>query len=111
MTAPGELSSLKNEVAELWKRFKSEEPSSSVRHDDPQRQALVAQIKALDVKQKELMVARDSLRHELVVERARIAGRKPGLRGLGLVVGVLIGIAAAIAVMPSVAEFTLTLSN
>lgn len=108
MTAPGELSSLKKEVAELWKRFKAEEPGS-VGHDDPARKALVEQIKALDVKQKELMVKRDSLRHELEVERARTTGRAPGFRALGLILGVLIGTALAIAAMPGVADFTVVL--
>ncbi|MBL8911110.1 MAG: hypothetical protein JNM17_10495 [Archangium sp.] len=110
MTAPGELSSLKNEVAELWRRFKSEEPASAGQ-DDPARKALVEQIKTLDVKQKELMVKRDSLRHELEVERARIAGRAPGFRALGLILGVLVGVACAIGAMPSVAEFTIALSK
>lgn len=110
MTAPGELSSLKNEVAELWKRFKTEEPASAG-HDDPARKVLVDQIKALDVKQKELLVKRDSLRHEVEVERARLAARAPGLRALGILLGVLIGVATAIAAMPGVADFTVTLTG
>lgn len=108
MTAPGELSSLKSEVAELWKRFKAEEPSSST-HDDPARQALVADIKALDVKQKELMVRRDALRHELERERARVAGRAPGWRALGFIIGVSLGVLAVFAVTPEVAALTVRL--
>jgi hypothetical protein len=103
MTTPAELSSLKSEVAALWKRFKKDEPP---RLEDPARKTLVEQIRALDVKQKELLVRRDALRHEVEVERARVAGRKPVLRGIGLLAGLVVGVPTAIALAPALAEWT-----
>ncbi|MFT3711001.1 MAG: hypothetical protein QM817_25525 [Archangium sp.] len=105
MTSPAELSNLKSEVAELWKRFKKDEPRPSVL-EDPMRKALVDQIKALDVKQKELMVKRDALRHEVEVLRSSSARTRPVRRGVGLALGVILGIAVAISAAPALAEFS-----
>jgi hypothetical protein len=94
MTSPADLSSLKQEVADLWRRFKTEEPSNRPEHD-PLRQQLVEKTRTLDLRQKELMVRRDALRHELELEHARTSGRLPVFRGLGLFVGLLVGAVVA----------------
>jgi ferric-dicitrate binding protein FerR (iron transport regulator) len=108
MTSPAELSSLKSEVAELWKRFKKDEPRSGT-SEDPARKALVEQIKALDVRQKELMVRRDAMRHELEVLRARSAGRRRVARQVGFLVGIALGVLSALAAAPALADFTVRL--
>lgn len=94
MTSPADLSTLKQEVAELWRRFKTEEPAARP-GNDPVRQALVEKTRALDLEQKELMVRRDALRHEVELVRARAGSRLPIFRGLGLVVGLAVATVAA----------------
>ncbi|MFO0595908.1 MAG: hypothetical protein U0228_11400 [Myxococcaceae bacterium] len=90
MTTPAELSHLKNEVAELWKRFKKDEPTKKPA-DDPERTKLTAEVRALDVRSRELMTRRDALRMELDHERRKYASRLPVVRGVGLVFGVAAG--------------------
>lgn len=104
MTRTDELTQLRQEVAELWRRFRKEEPSAPSR--DPERASLMATLKAFDVKQKELMTRRDALRAEQELERARASSVVPVLRGLGLVVGVAAGAALALGVVEDVAAWT-----
>lgn len=108
MTSPAELSSLKQQVAELWRRFKTEDQSTP--SDDPQRRALAEQTRTLDLKQKELMLRRDALRHELELERARQAGRAPLFKTFGFLLGLGVGVAGVCLGLDDFAAATLGLS-
>ena len=101
-----ELSSLKQEVAELWSRYRKDEP---VPGDEAERQSLGAQLRALEVKQRELVDRRSALRSAVEAERRRVSAFAPVLQLCGAVVGVVITALAVGPVLPLVADWSLSL--
>ena len=101
-----ELSSLKQEVAELWSRYRKDEP---VPGDEVERQTVGAQLRALEVKQRALVDRRSSLRSALEAERRRVSAFAPVLQWCGAVVGVVVSALALGAVLPVVADWSLSL--
>lgn len=86
MTSPAEVSHLKEEVAELWRRFKSgpAEPNTA---DEPHRQALLDETRRLDVRHRELMRRRDELDHARRLTLASTDARRMAFALLGLLLG------------------------
>jgi|GEM_PF-4012651 hypothetical protein len=83
-----ELSSLKQEVAELWSRFRKEE---AVTGGDTERQALAEQARALETKRRLLAERRAALKERFDTERRRASRFVPVVMGLGGVVGLVVG--------------------
>jgi hypothetical protein len=102
-----ELSSLKQEVAELWSRFRKDEQSSG---SDEERRALSEQVRALEVKQRVLADRRAVLREVVEVERRRLSRFVPVLQGLGMLGGLIGGALALSAFVPEVADWSLVLA-
>ncbi len=102
-----ELSSLKQEVAELWSRYRKDEPLPG---DEPERQTLGAQRRALEVKHRELVDRRAALRSAVEAERRRVSAFAPVLQSCGAVVGVVVTALALSAVLPAVADWSLSLA-
>lgn len=101
-----ELSSLKQEVAELWSRYRKDEPGPG---DESERQTVGAQLRALEVKQRALVDRRSSLRSALEAERRRVSAFAPVLQWCGAVVGVVVSALALGAALPAVADWSLSL--
>ncbi|MDP1917525.1 MAG: hypothetical protein Q8L14_14890 [Myxococcales bacterium] len=101
-----ELSSLKQEVAELWSRYRKDEP---VPGDEVEKQSLGVQLRALEVKHREWVDRRSVLRSALEAERRRVSVFAPVLQVCGAVVGVLVSALAIGAVLPAVADWSLSL--
>lgn len=101
-----ELSSLKQEVAELWSRYRKDEPMPG---DEGERQSLGAQLRALEVKHRELVDRRSALRSAVEAERRRVSAFAPVLQTCGAVVGVVVTALALGVVLPTVADWSLSL--
>lgn len=101
-----ELSSLKQEVAELWSRYRNDEP---VPGDEAERQSLGAQLRALEVKNRELVDRRAALRSAVEAERRRVSAFAPVLQVCGATVGVVVTALALGVVLPTVADWSLSL--
>ncbi|MDP3500941.1 MAG: hypothetical protein Q8S33_11430 [Myxococcales bacterium] len=103
-----ELSSLKQEVAELWSRYRKDEP---VPGDEVERQRLGAQLRALEVKHRELIDRRSALRSGIEAERRRVSAFVPVLQMGGAVVGVVVSLLTLGVVLPTVADWSLSLGT
>ncbi len=92
MTA--ELSQLKQEVAELWTRYRKDEP---VPVDDEGRKALSELNRSLEAQRRALSDRSSLLRTELLVQRRRASRLSPVVRVIGGLIGsavtaVLVGV-------------------
>jgi hypothetical protein len=103
-----ELSSLKQEVAELWSRYRKEEPLPG---DDAERQQWSSQLRALEVKQRALADRRALLRSAIEAERRRVSVFAPILLAGGGVVGLFIVALGVGLVLPMVADWSASLST
>lgn len=101
-----ELSSLEQEVAELWSRYRQAEPSPD---DAVEKHALGAQVRALETKQRSLAERRLACRSALEAERRRVSAFAPILLVCGALVGLVVTALAVAAVLPTVATWSLTL--
>lgn len=101
-----ELKELKQEVADLWVRFRKEEPV--VVEDEPRR-TLSQQAKALEARRRELSERRVSLRSQLDVARRRTSRLAPVARFFGGLVGVVVTSALVLPLVPELAAETLSL--
>jgi hypothetical protein len=109
MTSPADVSSLKHEVAELWRRFKTDpEPPNA---PDPRRQALLDSTRALDAKHKALSARRDAIKSATRLARAGDDSRRVAFTALGFVVGVGLGSAALALGLDTLANLTCELSQ
>ena len=95
-----ELSQLKQEVAELWTRFRNDEPAPG---DDDARRALAAQNRNLEATRRVLVERRTTLRNELDVFRRRASRLAPAVRVFGGLMGVLLAGAFLGTVLPDLA--------
>ena len=104
MTA--ELSELKQEVAELWARYRKEEPKQV---GDESHKALAELNRALEKKRRALSDRSAALRHELDVHRRKASRLSPVVRVLGGIIGS--GLTAAIigSVLPELSEHSIDL--
>ena len=105
MTA--EISQLKQEVAELWTRYRKELPHSA---DDECRGRLAEQNRALEAKRRTLSERSAALRARLELQRLRASRLAPVVRVVG---GVLGGVLTAVAIstmLPQLAAFSIELS-
>ncbi len=103
-----ELSSLKQEVAELWSRYRKEEPLPG---DDAERQQWSSQLRALEVKQRALADRRALLRSTIEAERRRVSAFAPILHAGGGVVGLFIAALGVGLVLPTVTDWSASLST
>ena len=102
-----ELSSLKQEVAELWSRFRKEEQSQG---NSAERMELSERARAFEVKQRVLADRRTVLREVLETERRRLSRFVPVIHGFGVVVGLVAGGLGVAMVVPDVATWSLDLA-
>lgn len=102
-----ELTDLKQEVAELWAKYRKEEPR--VVEDDSRRE-LAALNRALETKRRALSDRSASLRSELETHRRRASRLSPVVRVFGGMIGAALGSALVIVMLPEVAEATLGFS-
>lgn len=105
MTSPADVSGLKHEVAELWRRFKSE-PADPRADADPQRQALLDATRLLDAKQKALAAQRDALEAALKLARGSNHVRRTAFAALGMLFGAGLGAGALALVFEPLAALT-----
>lgn len=103
-----ELSQLKQEVAELWTRFRKDEPSPV---DDEGRRALAELNRTLEAKRRSLADRRTILRHELEVLRRRASRLAPAVRVLGGLLGVALAAVGVHPALPEVARLSLDLAS
>ena len=98
-----ELSQLKQEVAELWTRFRKDEPAPG---DDEVRRALAAQNRSLEATRRVLVERRTTLRHELDVFRRRASRLAPAVRVFGGLAGVTLAGLVLATVLPDLAALS-----
>ena len=103
-----ELSSLKQEVATLWSRYRKEEPLPG---DETERQQWSSQLRALEGKQRALADRRALLRSAIEAERRRVSAFAPILQAGGGVVGLFIAALGVGLVLPMVADWSASLST
>ena len=96
-----ELTELKAEVAELWAKYRKEEPR--VLEDDARRE-LAALNRTLETKRKALADRSASLRLELEAHRRRASRLSPVVRVFGGLIGATIGSVIVITMVAEVAE-------
>lgn len=102
-----ELSQLKQEVAELWTRFRKDEPAPA---DDEGRRALAELNRTLEGKRRSLADRRTTLRHELELLRRRASRLAPAVRVLGGLLGVALAAVGLRPALPEVARLSLDLT-
>lgn len=101
-----ELNALKHEVAELWTRFRKEEPRVV---DDEGRRALSEQTRSLELKRRHLADRRSVLRLQLEVARRRRSRIAPAVHFFGALAGLVVTFVAVLPFVPDVAELSLLL--
>lgn len=106
MSSPAELSTLQQEVAELWRRFKSGRPTAEV---DPERQALLERTRSLTEQQQALAKRRDTLENELRRARGADSSRRVAVSMLGALWGVVLASLAGIIAIEAIALATIDL--
>jgi CBS domain-containing protein len=102
-----ELSQLKQEVAELWTRFRKDEPAPG---DDDARRALATHNRNLEATRRVLVERRTTLRHELDVFRRRASRLAPVVRVFGGLIGVTLAGALVGATLLELAGFSVELT-
>ncbi len=105
---PPELSTLKQEVAELWSRYRSTEPPLG--GDDAERLLLKEKTRLFEATRRLLAERRTSLRERLEVEGRRRSRFLPLVQGLGVVLGLGLGALGVAEVVPEVAAWSVGLS-
>lgn len=103
-----ELSSLKQEVAELWSRYRKDEPLPD---DEVERPRLSEQVRALELKQRALADRRSVLRSAIEAERRRLSAFAPILQGCGAVCGVVVTALCVGVLLPTFADSSLSLTT
>jgi hypothetical protein len=106
MTA--ELSQLKQEVAELWARYRKDTPLAA---DDEGRRVLAEQNRTLETKRRALSDRSATLRHELEVHRRRASRFSPVVRVFGGLIGSVATAGLLVLVLPAVAERSVGLTT
>lgn len=106
MSSPADIPTLQHEVAELWRRFKSEQPTAGV---DPERQTLLERTRALNEKQQALARRRDLLQSELSRARAGDSNRRVVVTALGALCGVVVASIAGSVTIEAIAVATIDL--
>lgn len=106
MTA--ELSQLKQEVAELWARYRKDAPLAV---DDEGRRVLAEQNRTLEAKRRALSDRSAALRHELDVHRRRASRLSPVVRVFGGLIGSVVTAGLLVFVLPEVAERSVWLTK
>lgn len=105
MTA--EISQLKQEVAELWTKYRKDLPHSA---DDETRSRLAEQNRALETKRRTLSERSSTLRTLLEQQRRQASRLAPVVRVAGGLLGGLVTSAALATLITQLAEFTTELS-
>ena len=103
-----ELTELKAEVAELWAKYRKEEPR--VLEDDSRRE-LATLNRTLETKRKALSDRSASLRSELDAHRRRASRLSPVVRVFGGIIGAAISSAIVITMAPEIADHSLDFSG
>ena len=106
MTA--EISQLKQEVAELWNRYRKEQPRFV---DDESRSRLAEQNRTLEAKRRSLSERSAGLRTQLERQRQQASQLAPVVRVAGGLLGGLLTAAALSTMLPQLAEFSTALSR
>lgn len=101
-----ELNALKHEVAELWTRFRKEEPKVV---DDEARRALSEKTKSLELKRRHLADRRAVLKQQLDVARRRRSRIAPVVHFFGGLAGLVVTFLAVLPFVPQFAELSLLL--
>ena len=105
MTA--EISQLKQEVAELWTRYRQGLPQSA---DDGCRSRLAEQNRMLEAKRRTLSDRSAMLRTQLERQRRQVSRLAPVVRVVGGLLGAMFTAGALSTMLPRVAEFSIELS-
>ena len=100
-----ELTELKAEVAELWAKYRKEEPRV---FEDDSRRELAALNRTLETKRKALSDRSASLRSELDAHRRRASRLSPVVRVFGGIIGAALTTAIVITICDSGAEASVT---
>ncbi|MBL8917644.1 MAG: hypothetical protein JNJ54_02195 [Myxococcaceae bacterium] len=108
MTSPSDIASLKHEVAELWRRFKTQPPDSSA-DTGRLREAILEATRALDTRHRALTARRDELESARRVALAGTAARRVGFAALGGLLGAGVGTAVLVEGLEPLAAATLGL--
>lgn len=103
-----ELSELKQEVAELWARYRKEEPRSG---DDEGRRALAELNRSLEAKRRALADRSSTLRLELEAHRRRASQLAPAVRVFGGLIGCVVALAIVGSLMPELASVELSVGQ
>ena len=107
MNSEAELTQLKQEVNELWSRYRKHEPWPT--EDDARRQ-LAEKNRTLDAKRRLLSDKSAALRLELEQYRRRASRLSPVVRVFGGLIGSLVTAVALSLVLPELAERTVALT-
>ncbi len=103
-----ELSELKQEVAELWTRYRKEEPREV---DDEGRRALAGLNRTLEAKRRALSDRSATLRSELEAHRRRASQLAPVVRVFGGMIGSVLALILVGALMPELAPLELSVGQ
>ncbi len=102
-----ELTELKAEVAELWAKYRKEEPRV---FEDDSRRELAALNRTLETKRKALSDRSASLRSELDAHRRRASRLSPVVRVFGGIIGAALTTAIVITMAQDIAEQSIGLT-
>lgn len=108
MTSPADVSTLKAEVAELWRRFKHDGPAVHVEADS-MREALLETTRTLEQRHQALLARRDELERTRRLALSRTRARRLGFGVLGLLCGGVLGLSGAAEGLEAVAVATVDL--
>jgi hypothetical protein len=107
MTMTTELTELKQEVAELWAKYRKEEPRVI---EDESRRELAALNRTLETKRRALSDRSSSLRLELEAHRRRASRLSPVVRVFGGIIGAALSSALVIVLAPEFAQSAISFS-
>lgn len=102
-----ELSQLKQEVAELWVRYRTDMPASV---EDEGRKALSEQNRNLEAKRRALSGRSATARYQLELQRKRASRLSPVVRVLGGAIGSVLTAVGLGSLIPELATQTLALA-
>ena len=103
-----ELSQLKQEVEELWSRYRKDAPALS--GDDEARRTLSEQSRSLEAKRRLLSDRSATLRHELEAYRRRASRLSPVVRVFGGLVGAAMAAVVLATGLQDVVDLSVSLS-
>lgn len=104
-----ELSQLKQEVAELWTRYRQHQPPALFGEDE-ERRGLAEQNRTLEGKRRALSERSSTLRLELEAHRRKAARLSPVARVVGGFIGIVTATAGSSVVLPDLAALSVGLS-